>query len=91
MLLHYQGLALYHLGLFDQAISHFLRAIRLRPDYAPPYYGLGFAYRAKGEQSESRQAFTKVVLLDRAGTLGLAAEKLLKVSGEKTPMEMPVE
>ena len=51
--------ALYENKQFDEAITHYERAIALRPDYAPAYTNMGAALRSKGRLAEAVAAHEK--------------------------------
>jgi protein involved in polysaccharide export with SLBB domain len=51
-------------GLFEQAASTFLLAIRLKPDYGDAYYGLGHAYFDLKRWKESIEALEQAVKIN---------------------------
>jgi tetratricopeptide (TPR) repeat protein/4-amino-4-deoxy-L-arabinose transferase-like glycosyltransferase len=55
--------ALYENKQLDEAITHYERAIALRPDYAPAYANLGAALRSKGRLSDAVAAHETSIAL----------------------------
>ncbi len=55
------GLVYYYRERYDQAIPHFERAIRLRPDFAPAINSLGNSYSAKGDWDKAIEAYQKII------------------------------
>ena len=53
------GKTLHAIGKTDDSVSAFKRAIEIRPDYAPSYYGLGLALKTKRDFSGAITAFEK--------------------------------
>ncbi|HMF96335.1 MAG TPA: tetratricopeptide repeat protein, partial [Vicinamibacterales bacterium] len=50
-------------GRVDEAVTHYERAVTLRPDYAPAYNNLGTALRAKGRLSDAVAAYERAISL----------------------------
>jgi Flp pilus assembly protein TadD len=48
----------------DPAITAFETAIRLRPDFVPPYVNSAFVYNAQGNNVKAEQSFRKALALD---------------------------
>ena len=57
------GIAYYHKGLYDQAISDYNKAIELNPNLGEAYYSLACIYSLKNEPNEAcawlKQAVSK--------------------------------
>ena len=56
-------------GKLDEAVSHYHRAIKAKPDYADAYFNLGVALQRQGKNDEALRAVQKAISLDP----GLAA------------------
>lgn len=73
--------------LFKQAAELFRQSIRLKPDYADAYFGLGHAYYDLGQWEESISAFEKAVELnpkDKEGfTLLVTAHEKLRAQQKR--------
>ena len=57
------GTALGKTGKTDEALLHFLEALRLRPGYAEAHYNLANALAAKGQASQAIEHFRRAVQL----------------------------
>jgi tetratricopeptide (TPR) repeat protein len=55
------------LGHYPEAVAELSRAIRLKPDYALPYYHLGEAYRRSSQFEEATSILTDGKALAEAG------------------------
>jgi hypothetical protein len=55
-------------GRFDEAITHLLKAIRLNPVYADPYFNLGVAYYRKGNRQEAVRYYRESLRLEPGDT-----------------------
>ena len=60
------GIALKNRGRIDEAISHYRRVIKLKPDYAEGYYNLGNALLIKGDFKEAAENYFKALTLTPA-------------------------
>ena len=52
------------LGSSGKPIRHYLTAIKLKPDYAIAYYGLGNVFYAQGETEQALQSYRKATEID---------------------------
>jgi tetratricopeptide (TPR) repeat protein len=55
------AVAFYDDGELDQAITHYQRALALRPDHAPAHNNLGAALRAKGRLDEAVASYERAL------------------------------
>jgi len=55
------GLTMVDQGRFAEAISHFQRAVEIRPDYAEAYYNLGIALDRQGNPVEAMNQYQKAL------------------------------
>jgi len=53
-------------GLFNDAITNFQNAIKIKPDYAAGHYNLGGAYRGIGQKSSAIDCYQKAIELNHA-------------------------
>jgi len=51
-------------GEYDEAIFHLRIALQRHPDYIPAYGNLGIAYLRKGDRTEARRQFERILALD---------------------------
>lgn len=51
-------------GSYDQAISDYNEAIRLKPDYADAYNNIGVAYYGKGDYNQAIREYSKAIRLN---------------------------
>jgi len=58
------GRTYYNQGDTDRAISHFLRALNINPNYSNALYSLGIAYEKQGRVEESLMALEAVLSLN---------------------------
>jgi tetratricopeptide (TPR) repeat protein len=58
------GTALAEQGRIDEAIDHWLEAIRIKPDYETPYNNLGLAYEKQGRIEEAVQNYVKALRIN---------------------------
>ena len=56
----------FHLDRMDhgKALESYRMAMKLRPDFVPPYVNAAFVYNAKGNNSEAERSFQKAIALD---------------------------
>jgi tetratricopeptide (TPR) repeat protein len=61
----------YNLGLayggqrqIEDAIAAFREALRLKPDYAEAWYGLGVSHALKGDRQQVREVYQQLKTLD---------------------------
>ena len=54
----------YDQGLYEEAISHYEKAIQIDPDYANAYSWRGAAYSMLGQHQTAIADFTKAIQLD---------------------------
>lgn len=59
-----KGVSLTELGLLDQAMQAFKKAIELDPKYPPVYLNAGVALTKKGNKAEAAKAYKKALSLD---------------------------
>jgi tetratricopeptide (TPR) repeat protein len=55
-------------GSLDEAIPHLLKAIRLNPAYADPYFNVGVAYYRKGNRQEAVRYYRESLRLEPGNT-----------------------
>jgi protein O-mannosyl-transferase len=58
------GLVLYQQGKTDEASSHFVEALRIKPDYGNAHNNLGLALRQQGKTEEAAYHFREAVRID---------------------------
>jgi Tfp pilus assembly protein PilF len=58
------GLALYKQDRTEEAVEHYLQALRLNPDYAWAHNNLGLAYYDSGMREEAIKAFKRTIRID---------------------------
>jgi len=58
------GLALREQGRTEEAIEHYLQALRLKPDAAKSHYNLGIAYAGSGKYKEAIEACKKAINIE---------------------------
>jgi Flp pilus assembly protein TadD len=58
------GTALADQGRIDEAIDHWLEAIRIKSDYETPYNNLGLAYEKQGRVEEAVQNYVKALRIN---------------------------
>ena len=62
--LHYgRGCLLQSMGSFDEAITAFLAATALEPEFADAWYGLGTVHHSKGDVSQASDCFERVLTI----------------------------
>ena len=61
---HYMGTILASEGKLDEAQSHFVEAIRLKPDYADTYTNLGLVLMIQGRKDEALHFLSEAVRLN---------------------------
>jgi len=54
-----RGRAFYETGDLDRALTDFMRAIELRPEYAEAYHNRGMVHRKMGQDAEAVADFRK--------------------------------
>jgi tetratricopeptide (TPR) repeat protein len=59
------GAALTEKGRLDDAVRHYLEAIRLVPEYAEAFNNLGYAYQALGQNQRAIQCYEKALTLKK--------------------------
>lgn len=59
-----KGASLAALGLHDQAMAEYKKAIALKPDYAPAYLNAGVSLANKGDKAKAAKALKKALQLD---------------------------
>lgn len=57
------GLALSHVGRYDEAVALLRRAVSLKPDYVEAYNNLGIALEELGKQEESMAMYQRAISL----------------------------
>lgn len=63
---------------FDLAISAFLKAVELKPDFADPHNNLAWAYRATGQSAQAIEHFEQAYKLNPSATEALSGLLMLK-------------
>ena len=58
------GIKVAQLGLWREALSHWERAAKLDPTYAPAYNNLAIGYEQQGEFEKARVAYEKALQLN---------------------------
>ena len=58
-----RGNAHFNGGAYDEAITEYLKAIEIDPDFAKAYCNLGLAYQRKGFLDKAVESFSKAVEL----------------------------
>lgn len=58
------GIKVAQLGLWREAVSHWERAAKLDPTYAPAYNNLAIGYEQQGEFEKARAAYEKALELN---------------------------
>ncbi len=58
-----RGLAYYKIGQYDEAISDFTEALKLKPKHADIYYSRGLAYNKIGQYDKAISDFTEAIKL----------------------------
>jgi tetratricopeptide (TPR) repeat protein len=59
-----QGIALREQGSTEEAIKHYLQALRSNPDYAQAHYNLGNAYAGSGKHKKAIEAYKKAIRIN---------------------------
>ena len=59
------GIKVAQLGLWREAITHWERAIKLDPAYAPAYNNLAIGYEQQGDFEKARNAYQKALELNQ--------------------------
>jgi tetratricopeptide (TPR) repeat protein len=78
------GYTLFLNGENHEAISHYLRSIQLKPDWALSHYNLGVAYEAIGDKASALATYQKVMQLDPRGSQSEKAQERIRIlKGEK--------
>jgi arylsulfatase A-like enzyme/Flp pilus assembly protein TadD len=54
---HYLGTALANVGRFNEAVDHYLKALKMKPDLAEARLSLAFAYLNLGDRAKARREF----------------------------------
>jgi Tfp pilus assembly protein PilF len=55
------GVVLKEQGRTEEAIKHYLQALRSNPDYAPAHYNLGVAYAKSGKYKKAIETYKKAI------------------------------
>ena len=58
------GIKVAQLGLWREALTHWERAIKLDPTYAPAYNNLAIGYEQQGDFDKARNAYQKALELN---------------------------
>ncbi len=58
------GAALTKQGRTDEAMKHYLEALRIKPDHVDAHYNLGAAFFAKGDIKSAIDHFSKVLKIN---------------------------
>ena len=51
-------------GTTEKALASYQNAIKLRPDFVPPYVNVAFVYNARGENDKAEASFRRAIALD---------------------------
>ena len=57
------GIRVAQLGLWREAVTHWERAVKLDPTYAPAYNNLAIGYEHQGDFEKAREAYEKALEL----------------------------
>ena len=57
------GIRVAQLGLWREAVTHWERAVKLDPTYAPAYNNLAIGYEHQGDFDKAREAYEKALEL----------------------------
>jgi FKBP-type peptidyl-prolyl cis-trans isomerase 2 len=77
------GIALQDHNHHDEAASHYLKAIRIKPDFIEAYYNLGVAFQHLGQVEKAIASYKEAIALDPAYAsahlnLGIAFEETMR-------------
>ena len=77
------ALANFHFGRqeYGAAINHYGHAVKINPEFSPPYNSMGYAHRSLGQYEEAEEAFLKYIELipDQPNPHDSYAELLMKM------------
>ncbi len=86
LFLNERGDLLRSLGKTDEAVADFQKAVALSADNVDSQYGLGMAYKEKGDMEKARPAFEKACMLKKAEACSAVGE--LEAKGKKTYVDI---
>ena len=78
------GIKVAQLGLWREALSHWERAVKLDPTYAPAYNNLAIGYEQQGDFEKARNAYEKALELDPKNSLIKQNYELFKEINDRT-------
>lgn len=78
------GIRVAQLGLWREAISHWERAAKMDPTYAPTYNNLAIGYEQQGEFEKARDAYEKALELSPDNTYIKQNYELFKEINDRT-------
>lgn len=78
------GIKVAQLGLWREAVSHWERAAKLDPTYAPAYNNLAIGYEQQGEFEKARDAYEKALQLNPNNTYIKQNYELFKEINDRT-------
>lgn len=81
--LHQEARTLGQTGKYDLSISKLEQAIKIQPDWAYPYYDLGYTYLLKGDFDNALKFYTKTDELEPKGFF-TSKTALYSLEGEKS-------
>ena len=78
------GIKVARLGLWREAVSHWERAAKADPTYAPAYNNLAIGYEQQGEFEKARAAYEKALELNPNNTYIKQNYELFKEINDRT-------
>lgn len=78
------GIRVAQLGLWREALTHWERAVKLDPTYAPAYNNLAIGYEQQGEFEKARAAYEKAIELNPNNTYIKQNYELFKEINDRT-------
>jgi len=78
------GIRVAQLGLWREALSHWERAVKIDPTYAPAYNNLAIGYEQQGDFEKARMAYEKALELEPNNSLIKQNYELFKEINDRT-------